>query len=305
MKRGKGLRIGLIGCGSMGKFYSRLIPTLPGAKLSAVSDLDPQLAEETGRTHGVPFYTDFSHLMPDIEAVCIVTPAKTHFSIASACLEAGKHVLLEKPFTGSSLLAQDLIKLAKSKSLILAASFLERFNPAFSKLLKLIKGEKLHGIDIKRFSPFPERISDANVIFDMMIHDLDLLNCITQDLITDIKAEGEKLRTKMLDRVVASFTHQSGIISRVHANRVYSSKVRSVTVTTEKELIEADLLNKRIYIRDFSSPQPSTVPLRDCNQLFEQLKGFVKACKNLGPFHIEAEAAVRALTLAEEVEKLC
>lgn len=305
MKRGKGLRLGVIGVGSMGKNYARLIADLPGAKLAGVSDSNQQTASEVAAQYHSTAYPDYQQMLPEVDAVCIVTPAQTHFEIASACLNLGKHVLLEKPFTGSTKLATDLLALSKEKGITLSASFLERFNPAFARLMKLIKGEKIHGIDIQRFSPFPERITDTDVVFDMMIHDLDLLSQITSEEIEDIKVEGEKVRSKSLDRVVATFTHKLGTISRVNANRVYTDRVRKITITTEKQLIDADLLNRQIYIRDFSVLQPSTVPVKEVNQLGAQLLNFIKAIKENAPPMITASDAIKALTLAEEVERLC
>ncbi len=305
MLRGSGLRLGIIGLGSMGRHYVRLAAELSGLRLSALSDLDPAAGEMAASSLGVPFFPDYQNLLELVEAVCIITPAQTHFRVASDCLNAGKHVLLEKPFTLASKTAQELKALAAEKQLIIGGSFLERFNPAFKKLLTLIKGEKLHGIDIKRFSPFPDRIGDADVVFDMMIHDLDLLLHLTADEIVDIKASGEAVRSGRLDRVVATFTHKAGIISRVHSNRVYNDKVRHISVTTDKQIFEADLLNKRIFIRDFSAPQPSTVPVKENNQLAEQLADFVSAIKHSRAPIVTADDSIRALLLTEGVEKAC
>ena len=305
MKRGSGLRVGVIGVGSMGKNYARNLAILPGAKLSGVSDLAADQGQEFAASLDVPFFPDLVSLVEVSDALCIVAPAQAHYPIAVDCLNAGKHILIEKPFTGSTRQASELIELAASKQLHLAASFLERYNPAFTKLLRLLKGEKIHGIDIKRFSPFPERITDMDVVYDMMIHDLDLLAQLTNDPIAETKVEGEKVRSKKLDRVVATFTHQQGIISRISANRVYNDRVRKIAVTTEKLLIEADLLNKKVLVRDFSTPQPSTVPVKDVNQLFEQLRLFVRSIKDHSETPITGRDALRALQLAEEVEKAC
>ena len=144
-----------------------------------------------------------------------------------------------------------------------------------------------------------------DVVYDMMIHDLDLLSQLTNDPIVETKAEGGKVRSNKLDRVVATFTHRQGIISRVHANRVYNDRVRKVVVTTEKHVIEADLLNKKVFVRDFSTPQPSTVPVKDVNQLFEQLRLFVRSIKDHSETPISGQDALKALQLAEEVEKAC
>jgi virulence factor len=311
MKKGKGLRFGVVGLGVMGSHHVRIISSLPGAKLAAVADVDFSKTEETGKRLGTKAFVDYHKLLPEVEAVCLATPTQTHFQIAQEVIAAGKHLLIEKPFTGSSTAASQLVSLAQEKRVLLAVNLIERYNPALLKLLRLLKGKKVHGVDIKRFSPFPERITDTNVIFDMMIHDLALVSLIVPDEIEAIKAEGKKIRSNFLDRVVVTITHKSGTITRLAANRVFSVKTRKIAVTTEKNILEADLLNKLIYVRDFSAPIPSTLPVKPCDQLTEILKGFVTAIKGkpagqqLLPPLPSGKEGLKALVLAERIEKAC
>ena len=305
MIKGRGIKLGVIGAGSMGKNHARIAASLPGVNLVGIADVNFPAAQELAGSLGVKAFADYKELLPLIEAACIVTPTQTHFQVAEDCLAAGKHLLIEKPFTGSSATARTLIAQASQQSLIITAGLIERFNPAFQKLLKEIKGEKIIGLDIKRLSPYPERITDTDVIFDMMFHDLGLLQVLMPDEIIAVKAKGEKIRSKLLDRAVVSLTHKSGAISRVEASRVFGSKSRNITVMTEKYLIEADLLNKSIYLRDFSSPTPSTVPIKPNDQLTEELKDFINSIKTKSPPTVSSEEILKALTLAEEIEKLC
>lgn len=305
MIKGRGIKFGVIGAGAMGKNHGRIASTLAGLNLVGMADLNLLSAEEFAAALKIKAFGDYKELLPLTEALSIATPTLTHFSIASDCLNAGRHVLLEKPFTGSAATARSIINLAQQKGLVLAAGLIERYNPAFQRLLKEIKGEKIIGVDIKRLSPFPERIADTDVIFDMMLHDLDLLLQIVPDEIIDIRAKGEKIRTKMIDRAIVSLTHKSGTISRLEASRVFGSKTRKITVTTERFLIEADLLNKTIYIRDFSSPTPSTLPVKPVDQLTEELKDFIKSIKQKGVPAISHNDILRTLILAEEVKKAC
>jgi predicted dehydrogenase len=304
MRRGSGLKIGVIGVGSMGKNHARVLADLPGVRLVGVADSSRELAESSGSHLDIPWYDDYRQLLPEVEAAVVVTPTSTHYEIAQECLAAGKHLLVEKPLTGASSLARSLVSLAQEKNLSLAVGMVERFNPAFAKLLKEIKGEKIIGIDIKRLSPFPERITDTDVVFDMMIHDLDLFLQLYPEEIVEIKAKGEKLRTKKFDRMVATFTHKNGTISRIEASRVFGSKTRKITVTTDRALYEADLLNKQVYIRDFSSPTPSTVPVKPVDQLTEEHKDFLASIKEGRPSLSPGSAFIRSLELTEEVEKI-
>jgi len=168
----------------------------------------------------------------------------------------------------------------------------------------VIKGEKIIGIDIKRLSPFPERITDTDVVFDMMIHDLDLFLHLFPEEIIELKAKGEQLRTKKFDRMVATFTHKNGTIARIEASRVFGSRTRKLTVTTDRSLYEADLLSKQVYIRDFSSPTPSTVFVKPTDQLTEELKDFLASIKLRRAPLASGASFIRSLELTEEVENI-
>lgn len=301
----RGLKLGVIGAGSMGRHHIRILSSLPGVTLTAIAEPNMEQSKSLPEILHPLVHLDYHDLFPKTDAICIVTPTQTHFEIARDCLNSNKHVLIEKPFTGNSGLARTLFDLSKSKGLVLAAGFIERFNPAFHKLLKEIKGEKIIGLDIKRFSSFPERITDADVVFDMMIHDLDLFLQIISDDFGDIRAKGERIRTNNLDRVVVTLTHKHGAISRLEANRVFGSITRKIAVTTEKFMAEADLLKKTLYLRDFSCPTPSTVPVKAVDQLTEELKDFILSVKGKRKPAVPCEDVLRVLSLAEEIEKLC
>lgn len=305
MIKGKGLKIGLVGLGSMGQNYVRILSTLPGVNLLAVYDVEPAKAQDTSQKYSVPVFASIDELLAKVEAVCIVTPTKTHFAVATQCLSAGKHVILEKPFTGSSKTAQQLASLAKEKGVVLTVNFIERFNSAFIKLMRMLKNEKIHGLELVRYSPFLERISDTDVIFDMMIHDLDLLNQIIVEDIETLKAEGEKIRTKLYDRAIATISYQNGVIARVLSNRVFGSRTRKITATTEKVVFEADLISKNIYIRDFASPVPTTLPVTPSDQLTDMIKNFVFKVKGKRSLSVTPEEAIKDLELAERIKAAC
>lgn len=303
--RGRGLKLGIIGAGVMGRNHAKIAANLPGVNLVGITDVDQAKATELASQLKVESFPDHAALLAEVEAVALVTPVQTHFTLAVDVLNAGRHLLIEKPFTGSSTTARQLTEIAREKGVVLAVGMTERFNPAFQKMLKEIRGEKIIGIDIKRLSPFPERITDANVIYDMMFHDLDLLGQLLPDEIVDVRAKGEKLRTKAFDRVVATLTHSRGSISRIEASRVFGSKVRNITVSTERFVFVSDLLHKTFYARDFSSPTPSTSPVKQADQLTEEYKDFLLAVRGKRPPTITGDDAVKALILAEEVTKKC
>jgi virulence factor len=306
MRKTRGLKIGVIGAGNMGQHHARICATLSGACLFGVADPDWQRAGEVAARFEAESFNTCQEMLPQIEAAIIASPTETHFEIARECLLAGKDLLVEKPLAKNPEDARRLVELAKEKGLVLAVGMIERFNPAFQELRRLLKKEKVIGINIKRLSPFPERITDANVIQDMMIHDLDLLaNLFPGDEIEEMKAEGEKVKSEKLDKVSATIYFNSGVIARVEADRIFGLKTRKITAVTDKGLIEADLLNKRVYVRDLQHHIPSVHHTKDIDQLTAELTDFVKAVKGRTLPAVTGEDGLKAIKLAEEVEQAC
>lgn len=306
MRKKSGIKVGVIGIGSMGRHHARVYSILPGTNLTAVCDPDKIRASEAGDQFHATVFTDYHDLLPQVEALTVASPTDTHHEIAAACLKAGKNLLVEKPLAKTAEQAKSLSHLAASKGLVLAVGLIERYNPAFQELCKLLRKEKLLGLHITRFSPFPERIQDTNVIHDMMIHDLDLLSALLpDDKIEGLKAQGKKVKSDKLDQATATFYFKSGIIAKVEADRVFGIKTRKIVATTEHGILEADLLNKRIYIRDLEHHIPSVHHVKKCDQLTAELTDFIKAIKNKCAPQVSAEDACRSQLLAEEVEREC
>ncbi|MBN2058518.1 MAG: Gfo/Idh/MocA family oxidoreductase [Candidatus Saganbacteria bacterium] len=306
MTKGRGLKLGVIGVGSMGQHHARILSTLPGVKLFGVADQDQERVKQIAVRFGIQPFFDFKELLPQIDAAVIAVPTSLHFEIAVECLNTGKHLLIEKPLAHTLDQAQRLVDLAAQKNLILAAGFVERFNPAFQELQKLIRKEKIIGVHVHRLSPFPERIADTNVIQDMMIHDLDLvLTLLPKEEIESLKATGEKVKTKKFDKVTATIFYRSGLVTKLEADRVFGIKSRKITVTTERGLIESDLLNKRVYLRDLQHHVPSVHYTKTKDQLTAELFDFVSAIKKNSRPKVPGQEALAAQKLAEEVEQAC
>ncbi len=300
------LKVGVIGAGFMGENHIRLISTIYGVKLVGIFDPNNERANELAQKYRTTAFSSIDALLAEAEAIVLVSPTSTHFALAKQCLEAGKHLLVEKPLASTSAEALELVSLAKEKNLRLAVGHLERFNPAFVELVKLVRKEKVLGIDLKRLSPFPERIGDADVIQDVMIHDLDLLLALLpKDEIESLKAEGEKVKTKVFDRVVATIYFRSGIIAKVEANRVFGSKTRKIVVATDHWLFDADLLTKQLFLRNLIRHVPSVHHTKKTDQLLEELNNFFQAIKKGSPLLVDGSAGYKALKLAEEVKKAC
>lgn len=300
------VKVGVIGCGVMGSNHIKIASTHPDAKLIGIFDLDEnRLKEVSARFGGTPYPT-MEQLINNCEALIIASPTFTHFEVSRQALSMGKHLLVEKPLTMDSTQGEELVSLANSKGLALAVGMIERFNPAFTKAFQLTKKEKILGIEIKRFSPFPERISDASVIWDVMIHDLDLALLLGKVEVESIKASGKKVKTDKIDEADATLYFKDGTIAKVMASRVKNEKVRMVQITTEHAIYDADLLNKKAYKRSFDTlVERQEIETQPADQLTLEQKDFYAAITRKRRPNSSGEDALKVVKLAEEVERKC
>lgn len=298
------VKVGVIGCGKMGSFHANILKGLKEAKLIGVFDTDPARAKELAEKLSVTAYESYEILLKDADAVVIATPTPFHKEIARDCIRAGKHILVEKPLADTSAKALEIAALAKDKNLRCCVGMIERFNPAFQKLLRLIKGQKIIGVEIKRLSPYPERIKES-VVFDMMIHDIDLASRLDRTAVEDIRAYGKKKRSETLDEVFATLYFKDGMIAKIDASRLKDHKERKVTVTTEKAIYEADLLNKRLSVRPFDNLiQKEEAEVKQEDQLTMELRNFLVSIQKERDPETSLEQGALSLKTAEEVEKI-
>ncbi|NQU18507.1 MAG: Gfo/Idh/MocA family oxidoreductase [Candidatus Saganbacteria bacterium] len=297
------VKVGVIGCGKMGTFHANILNNLKEAKLIGLFDLDQAKAQAEAERLKVKHYESYELLLKDIEAVIIATPTPSHKDIARDCILSGKHVLIEKPIAENSDQAKELLELANGKKLKCTVGMIERFNPSFQKLVRMIKGQKIIGMEIKRLSPYPERIKES-VVFDMMIHDIDLASKVGRTGVEDIRAYGKKKRSDTLDEVLATLYFKDGMIAKIDASRIKNHKERKITITTEKGIYEADLLNKKLSVRGFDDlTKKEEVEIKQEDQLTLELRNFLISIQKDRQPEISLEQATRSLITAEEVEK--
>ena len=176
----KTINVGVIGCGVWGRNHARVYREIPFTNLHTIADLDEKRAKKIARLNGSNYSADPDEVLEnsDIELISICTPTVTHADIGLKALEAGKHILVEKPMTDTLEEAKALMKKADQKGLHLTVGFVERFNPAVSKALELVKDGAIGDVILahtKRVSKRPLRIGDVGVIKDLAVHDIDII----------------------------------------------------------------------------------------------------------------------------------
>lgn len=233
----KKLKVAVIGVGRLGNEHARIYSRLPGVELVGVVDIDCQQAEKVAGQYGTAAYK-LDSILPRIDAASIVVPTDKHFEVAKMLLNAGKHILIEKPITSTITQAERLVKLAGQKRLILQVGHIERFNPIIQDLVKVVYEPKF--IEIHRLSPFTPRGTEVGVVLDLMIHDIDIILDLVKENIKRVEAVGVNVLTPYEDIANARIVFKNGCVANVTASRVSPERMRKIRVFQEDTYISLD-----------------------------------------------------------------
>jgi len=297
----KKTRTAVIGAGYMGKFHAEKFAASPAAELAAVIDADASRAAEIGAALGCAHGTEYKAWLGKIDAACIAVPTELHDRVARDCLEAGVHVLVEKPLARTLAEADALLEAARAKGLVLQVGHLQRFNPAFRALAGQ-PGRPLF-IDIERLAAFKNRGTDVDVILDLMIHDLDLVLALAKAPVAEVSACGFRVLTDAIDIANARIEFGDGCVASVSASRVSQSPVRKLRVFRHDAYVSADLQGQRLrHVRRSGSSIEEREEVFDReDELRAQTESFVAAVQSRGTPAVSGEDGRQALVLAHRI----
>ncbi len=304
----KKLRIAVIGVGYMGKFHAEKFAAGADAELVAVVDADAARAKEIAAALGCGHETDHRGLLARIDAACVAVPTEQHHAVVRDCLEAGVHVLVEKPLSRTLEEADALLALARAKGLVLQVGHLQRFNPAFQALVA--QGGRPLFIDIERLAPFKARGTDVDVVLDLMIHDLDLVLALAKAPIEQVSASGFRVLTEAIDIANARIEFADGCIASVSASRVSQAPVRKLRVFRHDAYVSADLQEQRLrHVRkgaggDIAGIVETEQAFERADELRAQAAAFVQAVRGRETPLVTGEQGRQALALALQVGRL-
>ena len=304
------LRVGLFGLGRMGRNHLRVLSMLKRVDLMVAFDVNP-LAEASALAAGVPFLSCLPERDLAIEAAIICTPTSTHVEMVHALLARGvRQFFIEKPLADSLAGASAITEACTAAGATLQVGFIERFNTAVQELKKIAaRSECVVSMDFTRTNRVSSRITDVDVITDMMIHDIDLALHLNGS-VTEISAHGF-CRGPMIDLASALLTHKNGRFSRIHASRITEKKIRMIQATCIDMFIDCDLLRKEILInRQSETRQPEgdayvissaseTVEVRPQEALLLELQAFVAYCQG------EPVAGLPDAAAGLEAQRIC
>lgn len=247
------LRTGVIGVGNIGQHHARIYASLPGSQLVGIADSDPERAQAIAQRYQVPAYSDFHTLLAQVDAVTVAVPTTFHHEIGAACLAQGVHVLMEKPLAASVQQADELAEQAKQAGRVLQIGYVERFNPTFVELTNVLADHQILAIEARRLSPFASRAADVSVVYDLMVHDLDLILTLIKAPMDSISATGSRVRSSQPDHALALLTFAGGQVASLSASKITQHKVRQMAVTCTSAYVVADFLARTVMVYRQSS----------------------------------------------------
>jgi predicted dehydrogenase len=238
------LKAAVIGAGAFGRHHASKYRHIDGVDLVAIADPSAEVRKTALATHGVPAVADWRELLGVVDLVSVCTPAVTHAEIVRAFLNAGSHVLVEKPIATSIEEADALIALAAGAGLTLTVGHQERFVFAGTGLL----GHKEMPLDVScwRMGPWSGRGADVSVVLDLMIHDLDLVHQLVPSAVIDVKARSRALHSRLADEVAATVTFANGATAHLETSRISDARRRGMRAAYKDGVIEIDFVSRKI-----------------------------------------------------------
>jgi predicted dehydrogenase len=296
------LRVAVVGVGYFGCHHCEKIQALEEVVLTAVVDIDPACGQRAAKRFGVPALVDHRRLAGLADAAVVAVPSQAHRAVTADLLRAGLDVLVEKPLATSLAGAEELCKLASERAACIQVGHLERFNPILAEALARVRGPRFVRMD--RLGPFPGRGSDVSVVYELMIHDLDILLQITQAELRSVSASGWSLVTDHLDVAVASLEFEDGLQAELTASRVSSRQVRAFSVLDQAGLLEVDLAGRRLRRNSFVAgrQQIERLELEPGDALLAQDQSFVRMLTDGRRPVVCGLAGRAAVGLAERIE---
>ena len=296
----KPIGVAVVGVGSMGKNHARVFSEIPNVKLVGLSDINEETAREYAKKFNTEYFKDYRELFDKIDAVCLAVPTSLHHRMAMDFLNHGIHVFVEKPITNMLFEAKEIVDLAKEKDLVLQVGHLERFNPAVIQFKKMLKSPVY--IQSSRIGYPSKRNLDIGVIWDLMIHDLDILLTIVKSPVADVQAYGLSLYSKKEDIAHVQILFENGAIASLLASRISGERQRTLKVIEPLRTFNLDFINQTLSVvnlpKEGHTNPPEFIPIRKSEPLRLELEHFTECVIGHKTPLVTGEDGKNALQLA-------
>lgn len=303
----------MIGVGHLGRQHARIHAALARERLIdfvGVCDINEDVAKSVARERQTAYTTEWKNLIGKADAVSLAVPTESHAGVACSLLEAGIHVLVEKPIARSLEEADRMIHASKLSGALLQVGHLERFNPALVALKPYVKGPLY--FEIHRVGQFSARSLDIDVVLDLMIHDLDVVQWLVgEDVeVTDLRAVGIPILTQRVDAANARLEFASGTVANITASRVGTDKIRKMRFFQPHDYIAVDYATHQASITSLSRPDGSAatpgvhthfLDVTETEPLRTEILAFLRAIERKEESPVSGTDGRRALALAIRV----
>jgi predicted dehydrogenase len=302
------MRTAVVGVGYLGRFHAQKYLSLPNSELVGIADPAAEARTAVAAELGVPAHADYRDLLGRVDAVSIVTPTPLHYAVAKEFLEAGAHVLVEKPLTTTVAEGESLIEVARRAKRILQVGHLERYNAAVQALQPILTVPRF--IESARLAPFKHRGTDVDVVLDLMIHDIDLILSIVRSPVVAVDAIGNSVFSNEIDIANARLRFANGCVANATASRVSLKTERRLRLFQDDAYVSVDLHQKVLtVIRKAGGTTPDGMPQVDINEttydqgdaLKAEIEAFLNAAETGGPPLVTGEDGLLALRTAVSI----
>lgn len=304
------LRAAVIGCGHFGRYHAQKYAALPGVDLVAVVDHGRASADAFAAEFGAAALLDPQELIGRVDVASVTTPTAVHHAIARPLLDAGIHLLIEKPISRTVEEAADLVASARARGVVLQIGHLERFNPALLALTDVLDAPLF--IEVDRLAPFKPRGTDVGVTLDLMIHDLDLILQLVKSPLERLDAVGAPVLSGEDDIVNARLQFATGCVANVTASRISLKSERKIRVFQRDAYLSIDLMEREVLIarRGRGEMFPGIPDVTTEHRKFEandalllEIEAFLGSVRGERPVAVSGEDGLRALDLALRIQR--
>ncbi len=306
------IRCGVAGVGLLGYHHARLLSSLDGVELVGVADIDAAHRTRAAEAFTVPGFSRVRGLIEcGVDAVAIATPTTTHHDVMLELVQAGVHVLVEKPLASTVAEAETMLAVARLHGVLVQAGHVERFNGAVLALQDAIARPRF--VECHRLSPWPQRGSDVSVVHDLMIHDLDIVCALVGEEIVAVDAMGVPVFSANEDIANVRLRFAGGCVANITSSRVSLERMRKIRVFSEDAYVSTDYAAQDVLVyRKKPGPLPAgaspmehitidPLPVQRDEPLKLELRAFVDSVRTGQPPRVSGEDGLAALQLAERV----
>ena len=303
------IRVGVIGVGYLGRIHAKIYASMPEVELVGVADIHSDTASEIAALHGCHAHDDPYALIGHVDAVSVAVPTSVHREVALPYLEAGVHMLLEKPIAPTVAEATTIVDTAERIGVVLLIGHLERFNAGIMALAERVRDPRF--IEVHRLGTFVERATDVDVVTDLMIHDIDIVLSLVKSDLSYVSAVGSPVLTGHVDIANARLEFVNSTVANVTASRVSSKKFRRIRVFSSDSYQALNFIDQQLEIVRRTDPAPGQIyPGLATEQLDvtprppldAELEHFVEAVRRRGQPLVNGRDGLKALQVAEQVQ---